>query len=892
MIQSSIKFTRGYLSVVGEHVDALASANLDLYDVHLKLPDNLHITLLTKEEVKLLDINAIPSIKLDISDLGLGCIKSPESTTYFKVIYWSQGNKFRQSLSLPPKDFHISLGSHNDIHNFKGIQYLIPLKYNHFIPPHLFDSKLKFAKSEISDPNIIHFLSILLSSTNDIESRFKCLNLTSYIQLKNKQFQDCINTVTIMLDTNKSITYTRLADCFLKMNFNKLSVIAYLHAWHFKSADSESYVVDKLNKCDDIWINNVLEQDISVYNQYKHLFKFTKMNELNAICELLMRLEFKPVCIENRQRYLVNNVKLPRKFTWIVPGVLAGMSTPRNAEDILILKSLNIAKVFTLTKETPLDAAWFDEEIKNEYIPVENYKAPTFNQVDYILQQIMKSAYLLANNQLLPVLVHCGGGIGRAGTVIAAFLIKFGFSVPYLCAECFDNIDQYPDLLSICNHYCCTNTQPMMSSEDAVAILRKSRPNSIETVEQEMFLKSWASMLYKRQYIEEPINNLPDLEIVGTLSNKPSFIICCGLPGSGKSSFSSLVYKRISQDECDGKQDFLSSINHRQKYQIFDRCNARASDRMEIINLLFQPQDVVCVYFNASLETCLYRANKRLKHPNLVNPKNALEQFNKIFEVPELKEGFSAICTVGTFKGSDQLLTRLGVKLEKDVFYKYPRTCHLLNLGAVNRDDLVLTATDFKQFSNPPSHLSLCLEEKIDGANLGISLKNNKIMVQNRSHYVNSKYHTQFKSLDKWISDHEADLMKILKMGYILYGEWMAATHAIAYSKLPELFIAFDLFDLRKKQFVSRRKFEEIMGSTGIHCVAKIKFELPLTKEKIVEMVQQQSCYYDGKIEGIYFRLDSEDWLENRAKVVRGDFICGNDHWTKGIISWNGVVHE
>ena len=55
-------------------------------------------------------------------------------------------------------------------------------------------------------------------------------------------------------------------------------------------------------------------------------------------------------------------------------------------------------------------------------------------------------------------------------------------------------------------------------------------------------------------------------------------------------------------------------------------------------------------------------------------------------------------------------------------FFKFPRTHHLVNTGgsAVSRDDLVLNVEEFKFWIG--SGRVLRLEEKVDGANLGISL--------------------------------------------------------------------------------------------------------------------------------------------------------------------------
>ena len=81
-----------------------------------------------------------------------------------------------------------------------------------------------------------------------------------------------------------------------------------------------------------------------------------------------------------------------------------------------------------------------------------------------------------------------------------------------------------------------------------------------------------------------------------------------------------------------------------------------------------------------------------------------------------------------------------------------------------------------KQYLNTPIYV----EEKVDGANLGISIHNNQIHLKNRSHYITSKYHEQFKSIDKWLYQHSQDLWTNLEPDrHILYGEWMYACHSI-----------------------------------------------------------------------------------------------------------------
>jgi hypothetical protein len=145
---------------------------------------------------------------------------------------------------------------------------------------------------------------------------------------------------------------------------------------------------------------------------------------------------------------------------------------------------------------------------------------------------------------------------------------------------------------------------------------------------------------------------------------------------------------------------------------------------------------------------------------------------------------------------------------------KFPRTRHLANFGSATRDDLILNIDDVNtNWLNQP----VFIEEKIDGANMGISIRNHTLVAQNRSHYVTSTYHPQFKFLDKWIAKHSDELWQVLQSErYILYGEWVYATHSIVYSKLPDWFIAFDMYDRLEQRFFSRQRLTALLQNTSI----------------------------------------------------------------------------
>jgi atypical dual specificity phosphatase len=64
-------------------------------------------------------------------------------------------------------------------------------------------------------------------------------------------------------------------------------------------------------------------------------------------------------------------------------------------------------------------------------------------------------------------------------------------------------------------------------------------------------------------------------------------------------------------------------------------------------------------------------------------------------------------------------------------------------------------------------------------------------------------------------------------------------------------------------------------------------------KNDLLQMIRRRSMFYDGEVEGIYVKVeDSGCFVKLRGKVVRSDFIAGNEHWTKGHFRENRLIME
>jgi len=148
-----------------------------------------------------------------------------------------------------------------------------------------------------------------------------------------------------------------------------------------------------------------------------------------------------------------------RSYTEIVPGKLAVMGRPGMynplPEDLAWLRRQGIGAVVSLTGMPLDDSELRRAELECLHEPIVDFAPPEPDQLDRIVGFILEQ-----NRAGRKVLVHCGAGLGRSGTVAAAFLVHSG-----------------------------------MGAAQAIARVRELRPYSVETREQEEAVEDYARRL-------------------------------------------------------------------------------------------------------------------------------------------------------------------------------------------------------------------------------------------------------------------------------------------------------------------------------------------------------------------------------------------------------------
>jgi atypical dual specificity phosphatase len=571
------------------------------------------------------------------------------------------------------------------------------------------------------------------------------------------------------------------------------------------------------------------------------------------------------------QNNIYTKVRSPRNFSKITDNLFASAIFKSSCLDFM--KIMGITSVINLMekKEEPLDkdvVAYFGK--KYHQCEIVDRSVTSHEHMNQILDIIEDE--ITQNNKVGKIIIHCMGGKGRTNMVVVCYLMR----------ELEQQLDEILERLY--------KEREVIFSDEQMNFMRE----------------------FQAKLLENP--KKPQKNIVYNHKKCPKLIMLIGLPASGKSTLSNHLVDnvenvvRANQDE-QGRKEVLATLS---KYSggnslvLVDRCNLTVEERQEFSSYLRSGQRAWAIVLETPIEECIYRAQQRPDHPTLkpTSAERIITEISKKYEPVTDKEGFDEIIRI---KSSEDLnfiletwkLPPIEIAVEYDMeLMKFPRTRHLYNLGGASRDDLLLDSKTQNEFLTS----KVVIEEKIDGANMGISIEPDtyKILFQNRSHYVTSAYATQFRKLDVWEQQHREELFQILEPGrHILFGEWLFMKHSINYTRLPGYFVAFDIYDKQVGKFYSRDKVTQMLSGTTIPLIHMISEEIPGKMENVLRYVRGNSHYYDGPVEGVYVRICDGDYTVKRAKIVRHDFLSGNQdltskvtHWTKQQITENTVLKE
>ena len=219
------------------------------------------------------------------------------------------------------------------------------------------------------------------------------------------------------------------------------------------------------------------------------------------------------------------------------------------------------------------------------------------------------------------------------------------------------------------------------------------------------------------------------------------------------------------------------------------------------------------------------------------------------------------------------------IKTLKGIAPEYPRIAHIDRFVSNMTHDDIVFEDDIKY------PLSCWVQEKIDGANLGVSWTSGPV-VRNRNNVLQKGYSAketpsklQFRPVWNWAHAHGEDIRRISEECYsqvTIYGEWMNFKHSLDYNKLPDIFIAYDIYSVEDRKYLAPDVVDQLLSKTNIKYIKphKVVFN---NRDEIVAYSERPSDYRDGRREGIVVKTSNGRFVGSVFKVVNKYFVRRED---------------
>lgn len=223
--------------------------------------------------------------------------------------------------------------------------------------------------------------------------------------------------------------------------------------------------------------------------------------------------------------------------------------------------------------------------------------------------------------------------------------------------------------------------------------------------------------------------------------------------------------------------------------------------------------------------------------------------------------------------------TKKRIKNLRNISPDYPRIPHL------DKEISNMTHDDIQLESNIEFPLTGWVQEKVDGDNMGVSWTSGPVL-RNRNNILKKGYikketpaKLQFRPAWNWIHDHGKDIRQISEKcmsPVTIYGEWMYAKHSLEYNKLPDLFMAYDIYSVEDDKFLAPDLVDELLSKTTIKYI-KPRLVTFNNINEIIEYSERVSEYRDGVREGIVIKISNGRFVEKSFKVVNRHFVRRED---------------
>ncbi|MBS1722689.1 MAG: RNA ligase family protein [Armatimonadetes bacterium] len=234
---------------------------------------------------------------------------------------------------------------------------------------------------------------------------------------------------------------------------------------------------------------------------------------------------------------------------------------------------------------------------------------------------------------------------------------------------------------------------------------------------------------------------------------------------------------------------------------------------------------------------------------------------------------------------------------EKLLLPEFPRTMHLPIEPNAHSDDKVASVGELRALLKEP----LAVQEKLCGANCGVALFEGQPIVRNRNHILNKAYpkrntpaKEQFSSIWTWLYEHVDNLARLNKLAddtVGVYGEWLFAENVISYDRLPDWFVAYDVYVPHTSKFMPPDQATDLLQEAGFSVVPILATGV-FTPEALLELRDGPSEFSTtSPREGIFIKAAQANWDAMRYKMVAPWFKTDED-WNKKALVKNKLAKK
>ncbi len=238
---------------------------------------------------------------------------------------------------------------------------------------------------------------------------------------------------------------------------------------------------------------------------------------------------------------------------------------------------------------------------------------------------------------------------------------------------------------------------------------------------------------------------------------------------------------------------------------------------------------------------------------------------------------------------------------------KYPRTRHIAG-SKLQPGDEDLSQVPVEALAGRP----LVIEEKLDGANAGLSFQDDgRLLLQSRGHFLTGghreKHFARFKA---WAATERRALREVLGRRYVMFGEWLFAKHTVYYDALPHWFMEFDLWDRDEECFLDTDRRRRLLSPVAVSQVPVLKrgtirhiddlraligsslYKTPKWRTHLADTAAAQGLDVARVIaetdaldaaEGLYLKHEEGGRVVGRYKFIRPSFLqsvqTSGSHW-------------